>query len=316
MFLLPGFAARRTPSLLRWNSTRPRNYQNDGTALSVVLRPRSRAADVVRAKPNVYRLAEVSSNIIDQCVAQGVPFAREYGGWLAIAHSAARRFRERFTRAPNWQQLLSAVISVCRQIATGTVQCFPKPKCSNVVIVDGHAKDRTEIATGKIGQRRGRTGRTRDRRLRNVFSLNNARGCNVTALSRLQKGALLPILFHPNPSACIPAFRRLSIQVTLMSSRCAMDGPVWVPKRKKMPRNRPTKFGKGRDFTSTKISELRQPGAAHISSRRSQEFVTKAAGSGRADVACISILPMRSSGLARNDPRRYGNLFVVYEKIR
>ncbi|PZR72523.1 MAG: fumarate reductase/succinate dehydrogenase flavoprotein subunit, partial [Chthoniobacterales bacterium] len=163
-----------------------KNYQNDGDSVFRLFYDTIKGGDFRSREPNVYRLAEVSVNIIDQCVAQGVPFAREYSGYLANrSFGGAQVSRTFYARGQTGQQLLLGCYqALCRQVAAGTVQMFPQTEMLDLVLVDGHTKgiitrdlksgaiqafagDAVVLATGGYG---------------NVFFLStNARGCNVTA---------------------------------------------------------------------------------------------------------------------------------------
>src|SRR5213594_3276109 len=196
-----------------------KNYQNDGDSVYRLFYDTIKGGDFRAREANVYRLAEVSNLIIDQCVEQGVPFAREYGGLLANrSFGGAQVSRTFYARGQTGQQLLLGCYqALCRQIAAGTVQMFPHTEMLDLVLVNGNAKGiiTRSLRSGKIGKHAADAVVLATGGYGNVFYLStNARGCNVTATYRLQKGrAFCQSLFHPNPSDLHSAFRRLSIQV-------------------------------------------------------------------------------------------------------
>jgi hypothetical protein len=169
-----------------------KNYQNDGDSVYRLFYDTIKGGDFRSREANVYRLAEVSGNIIDQCVAQGVPFAREYGGLLANrSFGGAQVSRTFYARGQTGQQLLLGCYSaLCRQIDAGTVQMFPQTEMLDVVIVDGHAKGivTRNLRTGRVENVSGDAVVLATGGYGNVFYLStNARGCNVTATYRAYK---------------------------------------------------------------------------------------------------------------------------------
>src|SRR5690242_16664941 len=216
-----------------------KNYQNDGDSIYRLFYDTIKGGDFRSREANVYRLAEVSGNIIDQCVAQGVPFAREYSGYLANrSFGGAQVSRTFYARGQTGQQLLLGCYSaLCRQIAAGTVQIFPQTEMLDLVIVDGQAKGiiTRSLRTGKIDLVAGDAVVLATGGYGNVFYLStNARGCNVTATYRAyKKGALFanPCFSQIHPT-CIPHAGDYQSKLTLMSESLRNDGRVWVPKRK------------------------------------------------------------------------------------
>src|SRR5688572_29246532 len=215
-----------------------KNYQNDGDSVYRLFYDTIKSGDFRSRESNVYRLAEVSSDIIDQCVAQGVPFAREYGGLLANrSFGGAQVARTFYARGQTGQQLLlGAYQALERQIGAGTVQMFPRTEMLDLVVVDGQARgivvrnlvsgaiethlgDAVVLATGGYG---------------NAFYLStNAKGCNVTATFRAWKhGAAFanPCYTQIHPT-CIPVSGEYQSKLTLMSESLRNDGRVWVPRR-------------------------------------------------------------------------------------
>ncbi len=196
-----------------------KNYQNDGDSVYRLFYDTIKGGDFRSREANVYRLAEISNNIIDQCVAQGVPFAREYGGLLANrSFGGAQVSRTFYARGQTGQQLLLGCYqALCRQIAAGTVQMFPQTEMLDLVIVDGHAKGivTRSLCSGKIRKTRSGCCRARDGRIwKRVLSLNQrARLQRHGHLSRLQKGrALCEPSLHANSSHVHPGRWRISIQ--------------------------------------------------------------------------------------------------------
>ena len=202
-----------------------------------------KGGDFRSREANVYRLAEVSNNIIDQCVAQGVPFAREYGGLLANrSFGGAQVSRTFYAKGQTGQQLLlGAYSSLNRQIQKGTVKSFVRREMLDVVIIDGRARGIIvrNLITGEIERyaahavvlATGGYGRA-------FFLSTNAMGCNGSAaVQAFKKGAYLANLaftqIHPT---CIPVHGEDQSKLTLMSESLRNDGRIWVPKRKKMPK--------------------------------------------------------------------------------
>jgi len=215
-----------------------KNYPNDGDSIWRLFYDTVKGGDFRAREANVHRLAQVSNNIIDHCVAQGIPFAREYGGLLANrSFGGAQVSRTFYARGQTGQQLLlGAYSSLARQIAAGKVTMFPRREMLDVVIVDGqargivvrnlisgeletHAAHAVVLATGGYG---------------NVFFLStNAMGCNVTAAYRAyKKGAFFanPCFTQIHPT-CIPVHGTYQSKLTLMSESLRNDGRVWVPKK-------------------------------------------------------------------------------------
>src|SRR6059036_4237860 len=248
-----------------------KNYQNDGDSVYRLFYDTIKGGDFRSREANVYRLAEIANNIIDQCVAQGVPFAREYSGYLAIrSFGGAQVSRTFYARGQTGQQLLLGCYqALCRQIAAGTVQMFPQTEMLDVVIVDGHAKGivTRNLRTGKIDNVAADAVVLATGGYGNVFYLStNARGCNVTATYRTyKKGALFanPCFTQIHPT-CIPHSGEYQSKLTLMSESLRNDGRVWVPKRKEDSNKSPNEIPEtDRDYyLERKISELRQPRAA------------------------------------------------------
>src|SRR3954469_8612208 len=216
-----------------------KNYQNDGDSVYRLFYDTLKGGDYRAREANVHRLAEVSVNIIDQCVATGVPFAREYGGLLANrSFGGAQVSRTFYPRGQTGQQLLlGAYQALERQIGLGKVKMFPRTEMLDVVIVDGHAKGIVvrNLVTGEITSHAGDAVVLATGGYGNVFFLStNAKGCNVTATWRAyKKGAFFanPCYTQIHPT-CIPVTGEHQSKLTLMSESLRNDGRVWVPKRK------------------------------------------------------------------------------------
>jgi succinate dehydrogenase / fumarate reductase flavoprotein subunit len=302
-----------------------KNYQNDGDSVYRLFYDTIKGGDFRSRESNVYRLAEVSNLIIDQCVEQGVPFAREYGGLLANrSFGGAQVARTFYARGQTGQQLLLGCYqALCRQIAAGTVKMFPQTEMLDVVMVDGHAKGiiTRNLVSGKIERHAGDAVVLATGGYGNVFYLStNARGCNVTATYRAyKKGALFanPCFTQIHPT-CIPQSGDYQSKLTLMSESLRNDGRVWVPKRKedctKVPNEIPEP---DRDYyLERKYPSYGNLAPRDISSRAAKEVCDEGRGVGPGgrgvylDFAdAIKRLGEKTIG------ERYGNLFEIYEKI-
>src|SRR4051794_20528272 len=210
-----------------------KNYQNDGDSVFRLFYDTLKGGDFRSREANVYRLAEVSSAIIDQCVAQGVPFAREYGGLLASrSFGGAQVSRTFYARGQTGQQLLLGAYSgLCRQVAEGSVEMFPRTEMLDLVLVDGHAKGIVvrDMVTGAIRSYAADCVILATGGYGNVFYLStNAKGCNTTAIWRAhKKGALFanPCYTQIHPT-CIPVSGDYQSKLTLMSESLRNDGRV------------------------------------------------------------------------------------------
>ncbi len=216
-----------------------KDYQNDGDSVYRLFYDTVKGGDFRSREANVYRLAEVSSNIIDQCVAQGVPFAREYGGLLANrSFGGAQVSRTFYAKGQTGQQLLlGAYSSLNRQIEKGTVKSYNRREMLDIVMVDGRARGviMRNLVTGELERyaahavvlATGGYGRA-------FFLSTNAMGCNGSAaIQAFRKGAYLANLaftqIHPT---CIPVHGEDQSKLTLMSESLRNDGRIWVPKKK------------------------------------------------------------------------------------
>ncbi len=214
-----------------------KNYQNDGDSVYRLFYDTVKGGDYRSREANVYRLAEVSVSIIDQCVAQGVPFAREYGGLLDNrSFGGAQVSRTFYARGQTGQQLLlGAYSALSRQVASGKVKLYPRTEMMDVVLVDGKARGivTRNLITGAIESHSAHAVLLCTGGYGNVFFLStNAMGCNVTAAWRAhKKGAMManPCFTQIHPT-CIPVSGDHQSKLTLMSESLRNDGRVWVPK--------------------------------------------------------------------------------------
>src|SRR5580693_1376584 len=216
-----------------------KNYHNDGDSVYRLFYDTVKGGDFRARESNVYRLATVSLNIIDQCVAQGVPFAREYSGYLDNrSFGGAQVSRTFYARGQTGQQLLlGAYQSLERQIGLGTVKMHPRTEMLDLIVVDGHARGivTRSLNDGKIEVHMGDAVILATGGYGNVFYLStNAKGCNVTASWRAYKrGALFanPCFTQIHPT-CIPVTGEYQSKLTLMSESLRNDGRIWVPLKK------------------------------------------------------------------------------------
>jgi succinate dehydrogenase / fumarate reductase flavoprotein subunit len=302
-----------------------KNYQNDGDSVYRLFYDTIKGGDFRSREANVYRLAEISNNIIDQCVAQGVPFAREYGGLLANrSFGGAQVSRTFYARGQTGQQLLLGCYqALCRQIAAGTVQMFPQTEMLDLVIVDGQAKGivTRSLCSGKIERHSADAVVLATGGYGNVFYLStNARGCNVTATYRAYKrGALFanPAFTQIHPT-CIPVSGDYQSKLTLMSESLRNDGRVWVPKRKE-DRDRPPREIPEIDrdyYLERKYPSYGNLSPRDISSRAAKEVCDEGRGVGPGGRGVYLDFADAIKRLGEHTIReRYGNLFEVYEKI-
>src|SRR5213594_2098078 len=302
-----------------------KNYQNDGDSVYRLFYDTIKGGDFRAREANVYRLAQVSVNIIDQCVAQGVPFAREYGGLLANrSFGGAQVSRTFYARGQTGQQLLLGCYqALCRQIAAGTVQMFPQTEMLDVVIVDGHAKGiiTRNLVSGKIDKHAGDAVVLATGGYSNAFYLStNARGCNVTATYRAyKKGALFanPCFTQIHPT-CIPHSGEYQSKLTLMSESLRNDGRVWVPRRKEDCAKSPNEIQeKDRDYyLERKYPSYGNLAPRDISSRAAKEVCDEGRGVGPGGRGVYLDFADAIKRLGEDRIReRYRNLFEVYEKI-
>jgi succinate dehydrogenase / fumarate reductase flavoprotein subunit len=301
-----------------------KNNQNDGDSIYRLFYDTIKGGDFRAREANVYRLAQVSVNIIDQCVAQGVPFAREYGGLLANrSFGGAQVSRTFYARGQTGQQLLlGAYQALCRQIGAGGVEMYPRTEMLDVVVIDGHAKGiiARDLVTGEITAHAADAVVLATGGYGNVFYLStNARGCNVTATWRAyKKGAAFanPCYTQIHPT-CIPVSGEHQSKLTLMSESLRNDGRVWVPKQKGDQRP-PDQIPEGeRDyFLERKYPSFGNLAPRDISSRAAKEACDDGRGVGPGGLGVFLDFADAIKRLGEDTVReRYGNLFEMYEKI-
>jgi succinate dehydrogenase / fumarate reductase flavoprotein subunit len=302
-----------------------KNYQNDGDSVYRLFHDTIKGGDFRSREANVYRLAEISNHIIDQCVAQGVPFAREYGGLLANrSFGGAQVSRTFYARGQTGQQLLLGCYqALCHQVEAGTVQMFPQTEMLDLVIVDGQAKGivTRSLCSGKIERHSADAVVLATGGYGNVFYLStNARGCNVTATYRAYKrGALFanPAFTQIHPT-CIPVSGDYQSKLTLMSESLRNDGRVWVPKRKEDREKPPREIPEAdRDYyLERKYPSYGNLSPRDISSRAAKEVCDEGRGVGPGGRGVYLDFADAIKRLGEHTIReRYGNLFEVYEKI-
>ena len=302
-----------------------KNYKNDGDSIYRLFYDTIKGGDFRAREANVYRLAQVSGNIIDQCVAQGVPFAREYSGYLDNrSFGGAQVSRTFYARGQTGQQLLlGAYQALCRQIGLGTVTMVPRAEMLDLVVIDGHAKGivARDLVSGEISSHAGDAVVLATGGYSNVFFLStNAKGCNVTATWRAcKKGAAFanPCYTQIHPT-CIPVSGDHQSKLTLMSESLRNDGRVWVPKRKddrsKSPRQIPEP---DRDyFLERKYPSYGNLAPRDIASRAAKEVCDEGRGVGPGGRGVYLDFADAIRRLGEDSIReRYGNLFDMYEKI-
>jgi len=301
-----------------------KNYANDGDSIWRLFYDTIKGGDFRSREANVYRLAQISNNIIDHCVAQGIPFARDYGGLLANrSFGGAQVSRTFYARGQTGQQLLfGAYSALMRQVAAGKVTIFPRREMMELVIINGqargivarnmitgdietHAADAVILATGGYG---------------NVFSLStNAMSSNVTAILRAyKKGAFFanPCFIQIHPT-CIPVHGTYQSKLTLMSESLRNDGRVWVPKN---PRD--TRFPhqipeSDRDyFLENKYPAFGNLVPRDVASRNVKEQCDMGKGVGETGLAVFLDFEDAISRDGKDEiSKKYGNLFQMYEKI-
>jgi len=301
-----------------------KNYPNDGDSIERLFIDTLKGGDFRSREANVYRLAQVSNNIIDQCVAQGVPFARDYAGYLDNrSFGGALVSRTFFARGQTGQQLLlGAYGALMRQIKAGTVTLHPRTEMLDLVVVDGHAKGITvrDLVTGTVGSYAGDAVCLATGGYANVFYLStNAMGSNVTAAYRAyKKGAFFanPCFTQIHPT-CIPVTGDHQSKLTLMSESLRNDGRIWAPKNKgdrRMPGDIPEC---DRDyFLERKYPAYGNLAPRDISSRAAKEVCDEGRGVGPGGRGVYLDFAESIKRLGEATIReRYGNLFEMYERI-
>ncbi len=300
-----------------------KNYQNDGDSVFRLFYDTIKGGDYRSREANVYRLAEVSVNIIDQAVAQGVPFAREYGGLLANrSFGGAQVSRTFYARGQTGQQLLlGAYSALCRQISNGKVQMFSRTEMLDVVIIDGHARGiiTRNLITGKIESHSAHAVVLATGGYGNVFYLStNAMMSNASASWRVhRKGALFanPCYTQIHPT-CIPVSGHHQSKLTLMSESLRNDGRVWVPKVKdeRSPDNIPESE---RDyFLERKYPAFGNLVPRDVASRNAKYVCDEGRGVGNTKLAVYLDFEEAIKREGKETVKaKYGNLFDMYKQI-
>ena len=302
-----------------------KNYQNDGDSIHRLFYDTVKGGDFRSREANVYRLAQVSTNIIDQCVAQGVPFAREYGGLLANrSFGGAQVSRTFYARGQTGQQLLlGAYSALSRQISTGQVKMHTRQEMLDIVVVDGHAKGiiTRNLATGETKAWTADAVLLCTGGYGNVYYLStNAIGCNVTATFRAYRrgaGFANPCFTQIHPT-CIPVAGDHQSKLTLMSESLRNDGRVWVPKNAEDAGKNPNDIAEAdRDYyLERKYPSFGNLAPRDISSRSAKEACDEGRGVGPGGRGVYLDFSDSITRLGESAIReRYGNLFQMYERI-
>jgi succinate dehydrogenase / fumarate reductase flavoprotein subunit len=301
-----------------------KNYQNDGDSVYRLFYDTIKGGDYRSREANVHRLAEVSTNIIDQCVAQGVPFAREYGGTLDNrSFGGVQVSRTFYARGQTGQQLLlGAYSALSRQISKGSVQMYNRHEMLDVVMIDGVARGiiARNLLTGQYERHFGHAVVLATGGYGNVFYLStNAMGSNVTAAWKAyKKGAMFgnPCFTQIHPT-CIPVSGDYQSKLTLMSESLRNDGRIWVPIKKGDTRDPKDIPEVERDY----YLERRYPAFGNlvprdIASRAAKERCDEGYGVGSTKMAVYLDFKDAISSMGEDTVRsRYGNLFQMYNKI-
>ncbi len=301
-----------------------KNYPNDGDSVWRLFYDTIKGGDFRSREANVYRLAQVSNLIIDHCVAQGIPFAREYGGLLGNrSFGGAQVSRTFYARGQTGQQLLlGAYSSLMRQVARGQVKMFPRREMLDLVLVDGQARGIVvrNLITGEIERHTAHAVVLATGGYANVFYLStNGMGCNVTAAFRAYKkgaGFANPCFTQIHPT-CIPVHGDYQSKLTLMSESLRNDGRVWVPKQTGDTR-RPEEIPEDeRDYYLERIyPSFGNLAPRDISSRAAKRMCDEGKGVGPTGRAVYLDFAEAIQRLGQPEiAARYGNLFQMYEKI-
>lgn len=308
-----------------------KNYQNDGDSVYRLFYDTVKGGDYRAREANVYRLAEVSNNIIDQCVAQGVPFAREYGGMLANrSFGGAQVSRTFYAKGQTGQQLLLGAYSALScQIHAGRVKLYTRYEMEDVVIVDGRARGiiAKNLVTGKLERFSANAVVIGTGGYGNTYFLStNAMGCNCTAaMACYRKGAYFAnpsyVQIHPT---CIPVHGDKQSKLTLMSESLRNDGRIWVPKKLEDAKALQAGTKKGSDIPEEDRDyylERRYPAFGNlvprdVASRAAKERCDKGYGVNNTGLAVFLDFSESIERLGIDVVlQRYGNLFDMYEEI-
>jgi succinate dehydrogenase / fumarate reductase flavoprotein subunit len=302
-----------------------KNYQNDGDSVYRLFYDTIKGGDYRAREANVHRLAEVSVNIIDQCVAQGVPFAREYGGLLANrSFGGAQVSRTFYARGQTGQQLLlGAYSALSRMVGAGGVQLVAQHEMVDLVVVNGHAKGvvTRDLVTGRFVRHSADAVVLATGGYGNVFNLSTyARGSNATAIWRAYKrGACFgnPCYTQIHPT-CIPVSGDYQSKLTLMSESLRNDGRIWVPKKKEDCKKDPNTIPEeDRDYYLERIyPSFGNLAPRDVSSRAAMRMCDEGRGVGETGLGVYLDFSDAIKRLGEATVReRYGNLFDIYHEI-
>ena len=300
-----------------------KNYQNDGDSVYRLFFDTVKGGDFRSREANVYRLAEVSNNIIDQCVAQGVPFAREYGGLLDNrSFGGAQVSRTFYARGQTGQQLLLGAISALnREIGRKTVELYTRREMMEVVVVDGQAKGIIcrNLVTGEIEKYSAQAVLLCTGGYSNVYFLStNAMNCNTTAIWRAhKKGAYFanPCFTQIHPT-CLPLHGESQSKLALMSESLRNDGRIWVPKKKGETRKANDIAEDERDYyLERKYPSFGNLSPRDISSRSAKEVCDEGRGVDGGEAVFLDFADAINRLGKHVIEERYGNLFEIYETI-
>jgi succinate dehydrogenase / fumarate reductase, flavoprotein subunit len=301
-----------------------KNYKNDGDSIERLFYDTIKGGDYRSREANVYRLAQISVEIIDQCVAQGVPFAREYGGLLDTrSFGGAQVSRTFYARGQTGQQLLlGAYQALARQVHLGTVELHSRAEMLDVVLKDGHAVGivTRDLVTGEVRSHSAHAVVLATGGYGNAFYLStNAKNSNVTAIWRAhRRGALManPCFTQIHPT-CIPASDEFQSKLTLMSESLRNDGRIWVPQQMDDPRSPDQIPDAERDY----FLERRYPAFGNlvprdVASRSAKREVDAGRGVGPLKNGVYLDFSDAMGRLGRDAiEERYGNLFQMYDRI-
>ncbi len=308
-----------------------KNYQNDGDAVYRLFYDTIKGGDYRAREANVYRLAEVSAAIIDQCVAQGVPFAREYGGMLANrSFGGVQVSRTFYAKGQTGQQLLlGAYSSLMKEVNNGTVELHTRTEMEDIVVIDGRARGiiAKNLVTGKLERYAGHAVCLATGGYGNAYFLStNAMGCNATAaVQAYRKGAYFanPCFVQIHPT-CIPVHGDKQSKLTLMSESLRNDGRIWVPKKLEDAKKLQSGELQGRDIPEEDRDyylERRYPAFGNlvprdVASRAAKERTDHGFGVNNTGLAVFLDFAEAIERLGRDRvAERYGNLFDMYEEI-
>ncbi|NUM71536.1 MAG: fumarate reductase/succinate dehydrogenase flavoprotein subunit [Ignavibacteriaceae bacterium] len=301
-----------------------KNYRNDGDSIFRLFYDTVKGGDFRAREANVYRLAELSVNIIDQCVAQGVPFAREYGGYLDNrSFGGAQVSRTFYARGQTGQQLLlGAYSALARQIGSKQVEYYPRTEMLDLVMVNGKARGivARNLVTGKIESHSADAVVLATGGYGNVFYLStNAKGSNTTAIWRAhKKGALFgnPCFVQIHPT-CIPVKGEYQSKLTLMSESLRNDGRVWVPKAKGDKRHPGQIPENERDYYLERVyPSFGNLVPRDVASRAAKKVCDEGRGVGSSGQAVYLDFADSIKRLGKDKIKeRYGNLFDMYHEI-